>query len=436
MIFTRRFYVLLALGVPALVLLWSWAPVRWIVVAWNLAVLAAAGIDWKRMESVDELKIRRRLPRRLMINAENEVEILVGHRPKRGFKLTIKDEFPPELELRGRRILEVAPQKTGASTSYRLFARTRGDFHFGDIVLRWPGRWGLAIRQARVSASTEVKVYPNIHDAKKHELFAQRNRQLITGLRRSRVRGQGKEFESIREYVRGDELRHVSWTATARRGRLMSKQYQIERNQNLVLMIDAGRLMTSRIGEFSKLDHAIQAALAMGYVASHGGDNIGLLVFAREVLAFLPPQRGAAQMRKMLDSLYNIKPRMIEASYARAFESLARNCKRRALLVILTDLVDADASSELLAHTATLLPRHLPLIVAIGDNDLRSMVTAIPREVGEVYRQSVAEEMLRQREEALAHITELGGLALDVPAGELSIQLINKYLEVKARGLL
>ncbi|MBX3277211.1 MAG: DUF58 domain-containing protein [Acidobacteria bacterium] len=436
MIFTRRFYLLLALGVPALVLLWSWAPSRWIVAAWNLAVLAAAVIDWKRMESAQDLGIVRRLPRRLMINAENEVEILVGHRPKRRFILTIMDEFPPELELRGRRILEVAPQKAGASASYRLFAGTRGDFHFGDIVVRWPGRWGLAIRQARVCASTEVKVYPNIHDAKKHELFAQRNRQLITGLRRSRVRGQGKEFESLREYVRGDELRHVSWTATARRGRLMSKQYQIERNQNLVLMIDAGRLMTSRIGEFSKLDHAIQAALAMGYVALHGGDNIGLLVFAREVLAFLPPQRGQAQMRKMLDSLYNIKPRMIEPSYARAFESLSRHCKRRSLLVILTDLVDADASSELLAHTATLLPRHLPLIVAIGDNDLRSMATAIPREVGEVYRQSVAEEMLRQREEALARITELGGLALDAPAGELSIQLINKYLEVKARGLL
>src|SRR5205807_9151754 len=130
------------------------------------------------------------------------------------------------------------------------------------------------------------KVYPNLSEARKQDLFAHRNRQLMAGLRRTKVRGQGREFESLRDYVRGDELRHISWTATARRGRLMVRQYQVERNQSIVVLLDAGRLMTSRIDQLSKLDHAINAALSIGYVATRGGDNIGLLVFARQVNSY------------------------------------------------------------------------------------------------------------------------------------------------------
>jgi uncharacterized protein (DUF58 family) len=194
--------------------------------------------------------------------------------------------------------------------------------------------------------------------------------------------------------------------------------------------------MTSRIEHLSKLDHAINAALAIGYVATSGGDNVGLLVFGRQIVTFLPPQRGQGQLMAMTEALYNVKAQMIEPSYARAFQYLSQNCKKRSLVVILTDLVDRDASAELLAYTAALLPRHLPLIVTIGDNDLRALVMKEPVVVADVYRQSVAEELLQQREEALGRITELGGLALDVPAGQLSFQVVNKYLEVKERGLL
>jgi uncharacterized protein (DUF58 family) len=376
-----------------------------------------------------------------MIGADNEVHITISHRLPRRFSLTIKDEYPPGLELRGERLLVATPKRFGgadrqATVGYKLYAASRGDYGFGDIVVRRIGPWGLIIKQDRIKAAESVKVYPNINEARRHELSAQRNRQMLIGMRKTRIRGQGREFESLRDYVRGDEMRHISWTATARRGRLITRQYQIERNQSIIVMIDAGRLMTSRIESLSKLDHAINAALSIGYVATRGGDNIGLLVFNRQVTAYLPPQRGQAQLAAMTEALYNIKAQMIEPSYARAFQYLSQNCKRRSLVVILTDLIDRDASAELLAYTATLLPRHLPLIVTIGDKDLRALVAEEPRKIADVYQQSVAEELLQQREEALARITELGGLALDVPAGQLSLQLVNKYLEVKERGLL
>jgi uncharacterized protein (DUF58 family) len=449
MIFTRRFFILFGLGVLPMLALWTTFAARsnlkWGLLAYDVALLAAAFLDYRRTEKVAQLEVARLMPRRFMIGEENEVQlhltVKTTKRKTRAATFTLKDEYPSDLELRGERSLVAQTKRTRsrearAVVGYKLYAASRGDYGFGDIVLRWRSPWGLVVKQARIQATESVKVYPNINEAKRHELFAQRNRQLMSGLRKTRLRGQGREFESLRDYVLGDELRHISWTATARRGKLTTRQDQIERNQSIVVMIDAGRLMTSRIEHLSKLDHAINAALAIGYVATSGGDNVGLLVFNRQVVSYLPPKRGHAQLAAMTEALYSVKPQMIEPSYARAFQYLSQNCKKRSLVVILTDLVDRDASAELLAYTAALLPRHLPLIVTIGDNDLRALVAQEPKAVADVYKQSVAEELLQQREEALARITELGGLALDVPAGQLSFQLVNKYLEVKERGLL
>ncbi|MCI0524459.1 MAG: DUF58 domain-containing protein, partial [Acidobacteria bacterium] len=404
MIFTRRFFILFALGFLPLIFAWGtpgitrgvgWG-LRWGLIAYDLILLLLAYVDYRRTDDISQIEIIRHMPRRFMIGEENEVRITIAHRLPRIISLTIKDEYPPDLELRGERLLIVTPKRQGgaerlANVSYKLYAASRGDYEFGDIVVRRTSPWGLVIKQDRVKAAESVKVYPNINEARRHELSALRSRQLLIGMKKTRIRGQGREFESLRDYVRGDEMRHISWTATARRGRLITRQYQIERNQSVVVMIDAGRLMTSRIEHLSKLDHAINAALAIGYVAARGGDNIGLLVFNRQVTAYLPPQRGHAQLAAMTEALYNVKAQMIEPSYARAFQYLSQNCKRRSLVVILTDLVDRDVSAELLAYTATLLPRHLPLIVTIGDKDLRALVAQEPRKIADVYQQSVAE---------------------------------------------
>jgi uncharacterized protein (DUF58 family) len=317
-----------------------------------------------------------------------------------------------------------------------LLPTARGKYDFGNTVLRFRTRLGLLWRQITYPTATDVKVYPDIREARKHELYAHRNRRPEPGLRRMRVRGQGREFELLREFVIGDEIRHISWAATARRGKVITRQYTIERSQNIVVLLDTGRLMTARIGKLTKLDHAVNATLSIAYVAAAGGDNVGLVAFSRRVVSYLPPRRGRDQINRLMEALYSLEPQMIEPSYKRAFNFFGANCKRRSLVVILTDLVDRDASAELLAHTSQLIPRHLPLIITIGDTDLREMVRAQPATSGDVYRQAVAEEILRQREEALMRIRHAGGLALDVPAGRLSLELVNKYLEVKERGLL
>ncbi|MFL6215184.1 MAG: DUF58 domain-containing protein [Blastocatellia bacterium] len=436
-VFTTRFLLLLGLGLALLTLGWVDRDILYIILLFDVALFAAAAVDYFISEKPSAFRITRGVEDRFSMGAQNDVEIKITNRARRKVTFIIKDEYPPPMELAEPREvrLTVTPNRTRA-WRYRVIPTARGSFEFGNTALRYRTRLGLLWKQVVYPTAQSVKVYPDIREAKKHELYAHRNRRPEPGLRRMRLRGQGREFESMREFVIGDEIRHISWPATARRGKLITRQYTIERSQNIVVLLDTGRLMTARIGKLTKLDHAINATLSIGYVAAAGGDNIGLVAFARKVVSYLPPRRGRDQINHLMEALYALEPQMIEPSYARGFNFFSSNCHRRSLVVILTDLVDRDASAELLAHTSKLIPRHLPLIITIGDTDLRELVRTPPSNPADVYRQGIAEDILRQREEALTRIRHAGGLALDVPAGRLALELVNKYLEVKERGLL
>jgi uncharacterized protein (DUF58 family) len=436
-VFTARLFVLLGIGLALLSLGWINRDALYLIVLYDAALAAFVFWDYLISEKPSSFRVDRRVDDRFAMGAENPVTIKITNLARRKVTFIIKDEYPPRMELRNPREVRLSvPAGRSRSWSYDLLPTARGSYGFGNTALRFRTRLGLLWRQFEYPTARDVKVYPDIREAKKHELYAHRNRRPEPGLRRMRVRGQGREFESLREFVIGDEIRHISWATTARRGKLITRQYTIERSQNIVVLLDTGRLMTARIGRLTKLDHAINATLSIAYVAAAGGDNVGLVSFSRRVLNYLPPRRGRDQINRLMEALYAVEPQMIEPSYARAFTFFSANCKRRSLVVILTDLVDRDASAELLTHTSKLIPRHLPLIITIGDTDLRQLVRAKPSSSGDVYRQAMAEEILRQREEALTRIRHAGGLALDVPAARLSLELVNKYLEVKERGLL
>ncbi|OYT72158.1 MAG: hypothetical protein CFK52_05755 [Chloracidobacterium sp. CP2_5A] len=433
-VFTARFITAFAAGLGALSLGWINPVFLWAGLLFDIALLGAAFLDAARTPIQGSLSVQRVCAERFAIGGGNKVAIEVKNHRRAPLTLWLKDEYPPAMQAQSREGRIVVPARGAASMTYELTAPARGRFMFGDIAIRLLGPWGLVWRQATIPAAEPVKVYPDFRAAQRQVIEAYRlGRQ---GERRQRLRGQGREFESLREFVTGDELRHVAWAASARRGKLVTRQYQIERSQSVILMLDCGRLMTARIGSLTKLDYAVNAALALAYVAVAGGDQVGVLAFARRVDDFLPPKPGSSQLGAALELLHDVQPQMVEPSYARAFTHLSRHCRKRSLAILLTDVVDADASADLLAHTAALIPRHLPLIVAIGDRDLRAFVKPAPDSLEAVYAQSVAEELLTQREQALNRIIELGGLALDVPTGQLSIALVNRYLEVKTRGLL
>jgi uncharacterized protein (DUF58 family) len=406
----------MAFGLGLLSLGWLSRGIIYLTVLYDVGLIVAAAVDYLVSEKSSAFRCEREMEERFAMGAENEVTIRIANRARRKVTFIVKDEYPAEMELMTPREAQLTvPAGRSRVWRYSLLPTARGKYGFGNTVMRFRTRLGLLWHQLTYQTANEVKVYPDIREARKHEIYAHRNRRPEPGLRRMRVRGQGREFESLREFVIGDEIRHISWAATARRGKLITRQYTIERSQNIVVLLDTGRLMTARIGRLTKLDHAVNATLSIGYVAAAGGDNVGLVAFSRRVVSYLPPRRGHDQINRLMEALYSLEPQMIEPSYKRAFNFFSANCHRRSLVVILTDLVDRDASAELLAHTSQLVPRHLPLIITIGDTDLRELVRTEPALPADVFRQAVAEEILRQREEALTRIRHAGGLALDFP---------------------
>jgi uncharacterized protein (DUF58 family) len=436
-VFTKLFYLLMALGLILLSLSWGRPWLRWVALAYDVALIAVAIIDARRSQLPQGVRIAREFGGRFAVGAETEVQVQIQNHGAHAVSLVVKDEYPPQMKLSGLREAHVRVDgQTSAALVYGLKPPKRGRFEFGAIAVRFLSRLNLVWCETRVGDVTTVKVYPNMRRAREAELKALGARSLVSAHRKTSWRGEGREFESLRDYVRGDELRHISWSATARRGKLTTRQYQIERDQTILIAIDGGRLMTARIEQETKLDSAVHAALALMSAAARAGDNAGLLVFGRKIKSYLPPGRGHDHMDAALEALYSVEPEMIEPSYSSAFEFIAANSKRRALVVLLTDLVDEEGSKELLTSLRLLRPRHLPLVVTIADRDLRAVVSNAPTNVRELFTQSVAEEIMHLREAALRLVESQGGLALDVTAAALAPAILEKYMQVKERGLL
>jgi uncharacterized protein (DUF58 family) len=436
-VFTKLFYFLVALALIPLLLSWERPWLRWVALAYNIALLIAVFVEARLCRLPQGLMISREFGSRFAMGAETEVRIQIQNASNRPVSLMVKDEYPPQMSLSGLREGRIDVDAQGTATLiYAVKPPKRGRFEFGQTALRFRSRSRLIWCQTNVVEPISVKVYPNMRRAREAELKALGARSVVSTHRKTSWRGEGREFESMRDYVRGDELRHISWTATARRGKLTTRQYQIERDQTILVALDAGRLMTARIEQETKLDSAVHATLALFSAAARAGDNAGLVVFGRRIKSYLPPSRGRDHIESALEALHAVEPEMIEPSYQHAFEFIAANSKRRSLIVLLTDLVDEEGSKELLTSLQILRPRHLPLVVTIADRDLKAVVRQVPSSVRELFTQSVAEEIIYHREAALRLVESIGGLALDVTAAALAPALLETYLRVKERGLL
>ncbi len=437
-VFSQRFYILAICAFVPLLVSWGVAWLGVAVLVFDTILVAAAIADYFLSRKLpDVFELHREFERRFAIGEEAKIRILVVNGSDRDIRLRIKDEYPPDMILEDDREAEFSVVRGGtAEFFYHVKPGRRGSYDFGKTAVRHLSRMGLVWCQTSLGEDQRVKVYPNMRRAREMELKALGARSFLAIQRRAVRRGEGREFESMRDYVRGDELRHISWTATARRNKLTTRQYQIERDQTVIIALDAGRLMTGRIGEETKFETALHSALALLSACARAGDNAGIVVFGRRVRKYLAPRRGAEHLDAVLETLHDIEPELIEPSYARAFRFIASTTKKRAFVVVLTDVVDKDSSKELINSLKLLRPRHLPLVATIGDRDLNSVVSRGPSDVKELFVQSAAEEIIHQRGAALRMVETMGGLALDATAETLAPKLLETYLKVKERGML
>ena len=422
-----------------LVLLLAAAPLFLVSTAAALAVdallLLAFLADAAMAPGEKTLRVERKAAQRVSLGASSQVTVTLENRGERTARVRFTDDLPELLARQGADVLDATvPPRRDARLGYRVNAVRRGDAEYGDVHLRVLGPLGLAWRQRRVRAPIPLRVLPGVMEVGRYRLLGLHNRLREAGFRVTRQRGEGGSFESLREYVRGDDPRTIDWKASARRGNVIVRQYEAERRQNVVMLVDAGRLMTEKVGERERIDYALTAALLLADVAAVHGDLVGLLVFADRVQQYIPPARNS--ISRMAEALGEVHAKVVEPNYPAAFTYLARQLRRRSLLVMFTDIIDSSASSALVAHLGKAAGRHLPIAVAIRNPDLEATAALAVEEEADVYRRVAAEELLQARGAALASMQRAGVLVADTRPNDAVPAVVNRYLDVKRRGLL
>src|SRR5205809_853308 len=313
----------------------------------------------------------------------------------------------------------------------------RGRQRGGGFVLDSVGPLGLGLRRERIALPWEVAVYPPLVTVRLQASLARAQRRREQGITPLRRLGEGRLFESLRDWVPGDDLRHIDWKATGRRGKVITRRFEAERRQHVLLVLDLGRLLTAEIaGGISRLEYVVRAALESAYAAVQHDDNVGVMAFADGVQHLVAPQRGRLALKRVLDVLARVEPRLVEPDYPGAFRYLAARNRKRALTVLFTDVIDRFAPDALVANVASLRPRHLPLAVTLQNPELNQVAAMRPAVAPDAFRKAAAEELLRAREEALGHMRRAGVLVLDVPPERAAEAVVAKYLDLKRRGRL
>jgi len=415
---------------------------------WDGLVLLAAWLDGLRLPRASLLTAERSWSNAPALDSETEIVLVIENHGRVIVECRLLDDLPAGLAAEPVRQKVTAFPRVPARVRYRVTPRERGDWETGWLYVRYRSPLGLAERWARAPLTQTVRVYPALRTTEEQQIFLVRSRQIEMQLRQVRQRGLGRDFESLREYREGDDLRDVCWTATARRGSLITRQYQTERSQAVWIVLDCGRLTRSRPAAgsgaldgnrdalaHSKLDYACSTAVALAQLALYSGDRVGLLAYGQTVQQRLLPGRGASHLRQMIELLAQVKAETSEADHLRATAVLNRLQPRRSLILWVTDLAETAMRPEVIDGAVQLLRRHVLLFVAMAQPEVERIATARPKTVEEMFRAAAAQEMAGRREILLARLREQGALTLDLDPEKLTSAVLNQYLTVKERAM-
>ena len=437
MTFTSRTILLTLISAVLAISGYAAEELLYIGIAAALLLFIAVCVEFWLMPKKNQLRVQRTVASKLALGIENNVAIEIENRSTRRIQMHIHDEPPDEFEMRDVNFIRTMNGRETISLSYGISPNQRGNFTFHNVNISAISiLFGLIQKHFVYSLSMPVKVYPNYKAIKKYELKTVQKRWLQAGLRPVRQFGQGTEYESLREYSPDDEYRTINWNASARTAKLISTHYQLERSQNVMILIDAGRLMGSIAQGLSKLDHAVNAALVLAHVSIDKGDNVGMLVFSKNVQSFIEPGKSRRHLAVIAENLYNVQSEVEESDYAKTFEYLRLKQKRRSLMVVFTEFLDRYSSRILIQNLTLMYPKHLPLCVVIKDTSLHAMLdqTIISKE--HVFQKAAAAELLEEREQAITFVRSHGVIVLDVLPEDMTSELINQYIEIKNKSKL
>jgi uncharacterized protein (DUF58 family) len=431
----------LAVGVVSAVVGW-WPALVPLVLAIDAAIVLFALIDLATLPRQKHFAVRREHLRIASLRKPQQITLTVENRSGRRQELVVRDGVPERLIATPPQLERTLPPKSRATIAYSLKATRRGAFTLPAVFLSVQSRFGCWRRIYRYPHESQVFVYPDMRQLAEYSLLARTNRLSQVGVRRTRKIGQDNEFERLRDFTRDDNFKHIDWRSTARRSKLTVKDFQANHSQRVVFLVDCGRMMVNEAQGLSLLDHAFNAALMLSYVALKQGDAVGMVCFSEQVHSSVMPKSGAGQMNRLLHTAFDRFPQMVESRYDEAFLHLNSHCRKRSLVVLITNVIDEVNANQILRYTGRLVGHHLPLVVLLRDRGLFDAVaddsqrpdpdTGVPA----LFRAAAAADVLTWRQQVLADLTAKGVLALDVFPEQLTAPLVNSYLEIKARHLL
>ena len=434
--FGRRFFLLLLLG-----LLWA-IPAFWdarfllVMAAFDLCAVIAWAVDLKQLPAAHQLVLERSWAGPPSLRNNLEITLQIENLGRTPVECRVLDDVPRALRA-GPPTVEIRANPHGfGSAPYTVRPLQRGDVKLGAAFLRYQSSAHFAERWSRAALDQTIRVFPDLEEAKRHNIYLSRARQIELEKRLIRQRGVGREFESLREYQPGDEFRNICWTATARRGKHVTKLFQVERSQAVWIVMDAGRLLRARVGDLSKLDLSVNAALSLAQIALYSGDRVGVLVYGRNIQQRVSLGRGLPHLRAILEGLASAREEVSEADHLRAASALLQLQKQRALIIWITDLADTSMTPEVVESASQILAKHLLLFTVIAQTDLLALALKYPETPEDMFEVAAAQELTHRRETLLGRIRTRGALALEVSPGALTTTLVNQYLEVKERNLI
>src|SRR5262245_11045016 len=407
-----------------------------VIVAIDVLIPLVAIFDLFMLPGKKAFAIVRETTRIVSVQQNHRVTLHISNLSQGSRTGWIRNDIPQEFVVEPKEFVLRLTARNRVTVHYDLKSTRRGAFTLNQINLRVRSLLGLWQRLLIYPQKTELHVYPDMKQLSEYAILARTNRLSLMGVRRTRRVGLENDFERLRDYTLDDNYKYIDWRASARRLKLTVRDFQTSQSQRIIFLLDCGRLMTNESSGLSLLDHSLNAALLLSYVALRQGDSVGMIAFAHRVMSYVPPRGGMKQLNQLLHASFNRFPELVESRYDDAFLYLNSHFKKRSLVVLVTNVIDEVNAHQIESYLRNVAGRHLPLGVILRDHRLFDAADREPASDEQLFEAAAASEILTWRHQVLRDLEHRGVLTLDVFPEDMTAPLVNSYLDIKARHLL
>lgn len=432
---SRFFFLLFTVVIGMYILSLNYPILEWVALISLFALIGVTVLDILFTFATKEpIKIKRKLNERLNLGDPNTIEITVLNRSAQPIGFRLYEGFPVEMQERSKVYIGFLMPGKRTTYTYTFTPKERGEYEFRKPFMMISSIFNLISRRYEVDEIDYVKVYPSVLQLKKYELLVFQQQKVSTGIKRIRRLGNNSEFEQIKNYVQGDEIKTVNWKATSRTNQLMVNQYQEEKSQSVYCIIDKSRSMQMEFDGLSMLDYAINSSLVLSNITIRNGDKTGLMTFSDKIGSQIPAEKSAGQMRRIMEALCAQKTHFLEPNYELLYQNIRRTVKTRSLIILFANFETEFAMRRALPVLRKINQKHVLVTVFFQNSDLETLAFQPPRSIRDAYQSVVAEKMTSQKSKIAMELQKNGIHAVLTLPENLSINTINKYLELKAKG--